>query len=105
MNTSKNKDFTVKVYYLIKKIPFGKVTTYKEIACALGKPKASRTVGNALNKNKDFKEIKCFKVIKSSGEIGNYALGVKEKIKRLEKEGIEIRNMKIDLKKYFYELK
>ena len=61
--------------------------SYKEVAEAVGCPRAYRAVGNALNKNIDFKNIPCHRVIKSSGELGNYVRGAEKKIELLQKEG------------------
>ena len=74
-----------KVYDEVRKIPRGKVLTYKEVARLIGSPLAYRAVGNALNKN-PFKEVPCHRVIKSDGRIGGYAKGTKEKIRILKKE-------------------
>lgn len=96
-------NFNENCYKLLKKVPKGKVTTYKAIAQAL-KTKAYRAVGNAMNKNPYDTEIyPCHRVISSSGDIGGYAFGVKKKILRLKKEGIEIKNNKIDLKRFGHE--
>jgi len=92
--------FNKKVYGLCRKIPKGKISTYKILSKKLNS-KAYRAVGNALNKNKS-REVPCHRVIKSSGKIGGFAKGTKTKIKLLKKEGIIIRNNKIDLKKYLY---
>ncbi len=94
-------NFNEKVYKLCKEIPKCKVSTYKEIARKLNS-KAYRSVGNALNKNKDTKNIPCFKIVNSNGKLGGYSNGIKNKIKKLKKEGIEIKNNKIDLKKYLH---
>jgi len=94
--------FNERVYEILKKIPYGKICTYKIIAEKLN-TKAYRAVGNALNKNEYPEKIPCFKIINSSGDLGGYSLGLKEKIKRLKKEGIEIKDNKIDLKKYLHE--
>ncbi len=51
-----------------------------------GNPKASRAVGNILNKNYD-KTIPCHRVIRSDGKTGGYNRGSKNKIKILKKEG------------------
>lgn len=96
------KSFNEKCYLLLKQVPFGKVVAYKEIARKLGS-KGYRAVGNAMNKNKN-KNIKCYKVVCSDGKIGGYNRGKKEKIRLLKKEGIEIINGKIDLKKYGHRL-
>ncbi|MEK6953291.1 MAG: MGMT family protein [Nanoarchaeota archaeon] len=95
------KTFNEKIYEKLKLVPFGKVITYKNLGNAVDS-KAYRAVGNAMKLNKNPNEIPCFKVIRSGGEIGEYSLGVKDKIKRLRKENIEIKNNKIDLKKYGY---
>jgi len=87
--------FSEKVLNLVKKIPKGKVTTYKLIAKKL-KTKAYQAVGNALNKNTKPIIIPCHRVVKSTGEIGGYSRGIKKKILLLKKEGIKIKNNKIE---------
>jgi methylated-DNA-[protein]-cysteine S-methyltransferase len=81
--------FEEKVYFLTKKIPQGKVATYKKIAERVGNPKSYRAVGNALNKNLHLVKVPCHRVVKSTGFIGGYALGVEKKRKLLEKEGVK----------------
>lgn len=80
------KTFSEKVYEVVKKIPKGKVLTYKEVAKKAGNPKAYRAVGNILNKNFDPK-IPCHRVIRSDGKIGGYNRGSKKKKEILKKEG------------------
>ena len=60
--------------------------TYKEVARLAGRSKAYRAVGNILNKNRDFKNIPCHRVVRSDGKIGGYALGVKKKEQLLKAE-------------------
>lgn len=91
--------FNQRCYEPLKKIPKGKVTTYKAIANALN-TRAYRAVGNAMNKNPSPIKIPCRRVINSNGELGGYSNGLKKKVFLLKKEGIEIKNNKIDLKKY-----
>ena len=95
------KDFNYKCYELLKKVPSGKVVTYKEIARKLG-TKSYRAVGNAMHRNMDLINVHCYKVVKSNGEVGGYSKGVEKKIQLLRKDGIEIKNGKVDLKKYRY---
>ncbi len=90
-----NKSFTELCYSQLKKIPRGKVTTYKAIAQALG-TNAYRAVGNALNKNPYTPKVPCHRVVKSNGEVGGYAQGMKKKINLLKKEGISVTGNKID---------
>ncbi len=80
------KSFTEKVYEVVKKIPKGKVLTYKEVARRAGNVKASRAVGNILNKNHDPK-IPCHRVIRSDGKLGGYNRGVNQKKIILKGEG------------------
>ena len=99
----KSYTFEGKVLKLVMEIPRGKVSTYKIIAEALNS-KAYRAVGNALNKNKTPVLIPCHRVVMSSGEIGGYSRGVKEKIRLLREEGIKIEGDKIkDLKRFLFE--
>lgn len=86
--------FQNKVYNLCKKIPKGKVTTYKLIAEKLG-TKAYRAVGTALNKNPFAPKVPCHRVVNSNGFVGEFASGINKKIKLLKKEGVEINNCKI----------
>jgi len=96
--------FSNKVYNIVKKIPKGKVSTYKNVAKALN-CKAYRAVGTALNKNPYAPKVPCHRVINSNGYVGGFAKGTNAKIRLLKSEGIEIRNNKIDLKKYLHTFK
>jgi O-6-methylguanine DNA methyltransferase len=87
-------NFANRVYQIVKKIPKGKVLTYKEVAKLAGKPRAWRAVGNILNKNSNL-AIPCYRVIRSDGKIGGYNQGIKRKIELLEAEGFKIKNGKI----------
>ncbi len=78
--------FQNRVYDFVKKIPKGQTATYKEVAIAIGHPKAYRAVGNALNKNPYAPEVPCHRVIKSDGSVGGFASGTKNKVKLLSAE-------------------
>jgi len=100
----REKSFSKLCYELLKKIPKGKVTTYKEIARALG-TKGYRAVGQILKKNTNPNEIPCFKVVRSDGNIGGYCGSMnktEEKINKLKLDGIIVNNGKIDLNRYMY---
>lgn len=79
-------NFGEKVYEVVRKIPKGKVLTYKQVAKLAGSPKAFRAVGNILNKNYD-KNIPCHRVVRSDGKTGGYNRGAESKIKILKLEG------------------
>jgi len=83
------------VWEQLKKIPKGKVTTYKQIALALGKPNSSRAVGNACNRNPNAPSVPCHRVVKSDGSLGGYNKGLKRKILLLETDSIRIKNNKV----------
>jgi len=88
-------DFGRKVLELVGSIPSGRVTTYGEIARALGDVRLSRAVGNALNKNPRPVETPCHRVVKSDGTLGGYSRGIHEKTKLLQSEGIRIKDGRI----------
>jgi len=88
--------FQRKVCEIVRKIPWGKVMTYGQVARKIGYPKAWRAVGNALNKSASWRtKIPCHRVIKSNGRVGGYNQGMKKKIYLLKKEGIIIKDGKI----------
>lgn len=92
-----------RVFDLVKKIPRGKVTTYKIIAQKLGNPGLARAIGNTLNKNRDLKAIPCYRVVKSNGEIGGYRAGKIQKTNLLKKDRIKIKDGRIrDLNFYLW---
>ncbi len=93
---------TKRIYEAVKKIPKGKVATYGQVAAMAGNPKMSRAVGNALHKNPDPKNIPCFRVVNSKGELsGAFAFGGENEQKnRLEADGIKVEKGRVDLSKY-----
>jgi len=95
--------FEQKVLAATKKIPKGQVSSYKEVARFIGCSRASRAVGNALHKNPYAPIVPCHRVVKTSGELGGFGGGIKNKIKLLALEGIVVKNYKIiNFKKVFY---
>lgn len=93
---------TRRIYEAVKKIPYGCVATYAQIAEAAGDRKMARAVGNALHKNPDPAGIPCFRVVNSKGELaGEFAFGgAGRQAKLLEAEGIEVVNGVVDLSRY-----
>jgi methylated-DNA-[protein]-cysteine S-methyltransferase len=68
-------------------IPYGKVSTYGDVAVRTGRPKASRAVGNALGANPMPIVIPCHRVVRTGGGLGGYAGGVQRKERLLQLEG------------------
>ncbi len=93
---------TKRIYEAVKKIPKGKVATYGQVAELAGNRKMCRAVGNALHKNPDPEGIPCYRVVNAKGELaGEFAFGGRgEQQKRLEQEGIEVKDGKVDLLRY-----
>lgn len=80
------------VYAILNKIPPGKVSTYGDIARALGHPRAARAIGRIIANNPNPISIPCHRVVKSNGEIGGFAYGEQRKKQILWKEGIRFQN-------------
>ena len=91
----KKDPFNERCYELLRRVPNGKITTYKALAKAMGS-KGYRAVGNAMNKNPYAPEVPCHRVIKSDGKVGGFAHGTKKKIEMLKKEGIPIKDGKVE---------
>ncbi len=88
-------NFSHLVYQATKKIPKGRVSTYALLAHHLGNDRASRAVGNALNKNPYAPIVPCHRVVKSTGELGGFASGPRDKKALLEKEGVLIKQGRV----------
>lgn len=93
---------TKRIYEAVKRIPKGKVATYGQVAEMAGDKKMARAVGNALHKNPDPEHIPCFRVVNAKGELaGAFAFGGEgAQAKRLEEDGVEVIDGKVDLSKY-----
>jgi len=80
--------FQREVYSVTRRIPYGEVRTYGEIAQGIGKPDAYRAVGTALGKNPLPLFIPCHRVIRNDGSLGGFSapggIGLKARILRLE---------------------
>jgi methylated-DNA-[protein]-cysteine S-methyltransferase len=84
-----------RVYQKLLKVPKGKVTTYSELAKAVGLQNGQRQIGQIMSRNPFPVIIPCHRVVKSDGKIGGYFYGEKIKSKMLSAEGILIKKGKI----------
>ena len=75
----KGTPFQIKVWETLLKIPIGGLSTYATIASAINNPKANRAVGSAIGNNPVAFLIPCHRVIKSTGEFGQYHWGSSRK--------------------------
>jgi methylated-DNA-[protein]-cysteine S-methyltransferase len=69
------------------RVPFGRTTTYGTIAGKIGRPRASRAVGNALGSNPIPIVVPCHRVLRAGGDVGGYAGGPERKRRLLRLEG------------------
>jgi AraC family transcriptional regulator of adaptative response/methylated-DNA-[protein]-cysteine methyltransferase len=81
--------FQCRVWEELLRIPYGQTRTYGEVARAVGKPGAARAVGTACGSNRIPLIIPCHRVVRGSGELGGYGLGLPRKraLLDMEKQG------------------
>lgn len=81
------KGFSLKVLQATAAIPYGRVSTYKDMAIQAGSPRASRAAGNALGSNPIPIVVPCHRVLHTGGGLGGYGGGLPMKKFLLELEG------------------
>jgi methylated-DNA-[protein]-cysteine S-methyltransferase len=79
--------FARRVLQATKRVPFGRLTTYKDIAGKAGSPGAARAVGNALGANPIPIVVPCHRVVHADGSLGGYTGGLQRKRYLLRLEG------------------
>lgn len=82
--------FTLAVLSKLQEIPFGKTTTYQQLACDVGSPLAARAVGNACARNPMLLVIPCHRVLGKTG-LGGFSAGgveVKQQLLNFEKSSL-----------------
>jgi len=100
---NKISQFNKQVFRKLDKIPRGRVTTYKILAQACGHGGAARAVGNALKRNPDLFFRPCHRVVKSDGSLGGYVQGRNKKFLILRREGVSVKDGRIqNFKKILY---
>ena len=85
-----------KIYKKLLQVPSGKITTYGELSRAIGLKNGQRVIGRVMKNNPFPVIVPCHRVVKSNREVGGYAFGVDIKRNMLTKEGICIKNNKIE---------
>ncbi len=87
-------EFQRAVWEELKKIPYGEVRTYAQVAQAVGSPRGFRAVGLANNKNPLPIIVPCHRVVGAGGRLVGYAAGIKLKRYLLELEGVNVDNLR-----------
>ena len=93
-------DFTRQVLDIIKSIPYGKVMTYGQIAAIAGNPRGARQVSRILHSMSGAHRLPWHRVINSQGGISLTGEGGFVQAQMLLQEGVEVKNKRIDLKRY-----
>ncbi|MFM7088441.1 MAG: methylated-DNA--[protein]-cysteine S-methyltransferase [Candidatus Paceibacterota bacterium] len=88
--------FQKRVWLGLLAIPRGTVWTYAQLAKEIGSPRAFRAVGTALGANPYAPEVPCHRVVRGDMRVGEYAFGIKRKISLLKREGISIKNGRVE---------
>jgi O-6-methylguanine DNA methyltransferase len=87
LNLDNYANFQKEILQTVRKIPYGEIRSYKEVAEAAGYPRAYRAVGNTMRHNPLPLIIPCHRVIKSDGSLGGFS----------GKEGVALKRKMIDL--------
>ncbi len=78
--------FQQRVWAELRRIPYGKTVSYREIAARIGKPNAARAVGTANGRNPLTVVVPCHRVIAADGALGGYSGGLDRKARLLALE-------------------
>ena len=96
-------DISRALWERVHEIPPGRVSTYGTLATALGDPVATRWVGFELLNHLHSSDCPCFRVVRATGQLGRYCQGSQdEKMARLQADGIDIVNQRVDLQLHGY---
>lgn len=81
-------EFHRAVWEVLRRIPFGEVRTYGEVAWIAGYPRAARAVGTACSRNPVMLIVPCHRVVAANGILGGYWYGLDMKRMLLRLEGV-----------------
>jgi methylated-DNA-[protein]-cysteine S-methyltransferase len=82
------RGFSREVLRATRRIPFGSVRTYRDVATRAGSPNAYRAAGNALGSNPIPIVVPCHRVVHAGGGLGGYTGGLERKVHLLQLEGV-----------------
>jgi methylated-DNA-[protein]-cysteine S-methyltransferase len=81
------RDFGRRVLEELRRVPFGRTTTYGRLAAQAGRPRAARAVGTVMNRNPIPIVVPCHRVVGANGSLVGYAGGIERKLTLLRLEG------------------
>ena len=88
LDWSLTKGFTRRVLRATAKVPYGQVSTYRQVAAKAGNERAVRAAGNALGANPIPIVVPCHRILRTGGSLGGYGGGVPRKEFLLRLEGV-----------------
>ncbi|TDE05891.1 MGMT family protein [Flavobacterium sandaracinum] len=101
-----NDNFFERVYFIVRQIPYGKVTSYGAIAKALGTARSARMVGWAMNASHNLEDVPAHRVVNRNGLLTGklHFDGTNLMQQLLENEGIVVvENQIVDFEKHFWQ--
>jgi methylated-DNA-protein-cysteine methyltransferase-like protein len=95
-------DALKRIHAVVRSIPKGSVATYGDVATAAGLPGRARLVGRSLGENHEEGPLPWYRVIAAAGRIAlpEGSKGRAEQCRRLAAEGVEVKNGRVDMKRY-----
>ena len=99
-------DYRLRIWQVVSQIPAGHVATYGQIAQLAGLPGAARFAGSSLRGLSQDTTLPWHRVINARGvsSLPEHSEGRAEQYQRLRAEGVVIRNGKIDLRKFLWDV-
>lgn len=100
----KGSDFQRKIWEFLREVPYGKTTTYKEIAKKVAawmkrERMSGQAVGGAIGRNPISIIIPCHRIVGADGNLTGYASGLKNKVQLLKLEGVDTSSFFVPKKK------
>ena len=93
--------FSARVLSMVRLIPYGKVTSYGDVAALLGAPRAARGVGHVLSGLPQGTDVPWWRVMNARGEVSIQHVGGRLQRLLLEQEGVRFdRGGRVDLRKF-----
>ena len=83
-------EFQLEVYDRLRRVEYGRVISYGEIAAEIGKPDQARAVGQAVGANPIPIVVPCHRVIGADGRLTGFSGGLATKVSLLKLEGVDV---------------
>jgi methylated-DNA-protein-cysteine methyltransferase-like protein len=99
------ENFFERVYFIVRQIPYGRVTSYGAIAKALGTARSARMVGWAMNASHNLEDVPAHRVVNRNGMLSgkHHFQGTNLMQQLLESEGVDVvDNQIVDFEKFFW---